>query len=327
MTKNSRGTFYVRLHVPEGTAPETREALARLLVSVASRFSFQGLEDYAVDLAAGERVLGAEREFHDLRGKGKMSSELRAYFGSRSDAVQFRALVRSVIEDLRVDAPRALVRKDWMKEWRRHYKTQILRAGGRVLRVVPAWKKAPASGLSVRIYPGQAFGTGTHATTRLCLMAAMEGWSPSVRRVLDFGAGTGVLALGAMALAASANANAAAAAGPKKRISVDAVESDPEALAQCRKNFGINRRRARFLLKMPKARYDLVLANVLAPILLSHQRALGAAVASGGRLVLSGILAKEAAAFRRAFKVRALGLHYEGTRIEGDWAAVEYTKK
>lgn len=309
-------SFYVRMKVPVGTGAETREALSRLLVGVASRFDFQGLEDWAVDLASGTKVLGAEREFYDLRTKGPMSPELNAYFGSKKGAQDFRELVGRLISDLPVAAPRPLGKKDWMKEWRRHYRTQRLEAGGHRLAVVPAWKKAPARGLSLRIYPGQAFGTGTHATTRLCLQAVMEGWHPGIGRVLDFGAGTGVLALGALALAAD----------QRQRVLVAAVESDPEALAQCRKNFRLNRRVAKFSLKQPPGKFDLIVANVLSPVLLAHRKKLVGAMSQNGKLVLSGILAAEAAKFAREF-AKGLPVRQARQLREGDWAALEFRRK
>ena len=312
-------SFYVKVELPSGAALETREALAVVLTRVASRFSFQGLEDYTVELSSGEKVLGAEREFHDLRGRGKMNDEMRVYFGKKTDGTIFGKLVKSAFEDLKIAAPRALGKKDWMKEWRKHYRTQIVREGKAALAIVPAWKKPPATPkVSVKIWPGQAFGTGTHSTTRLCLKAFLKAAPsmPTSLSLLDFGAGTGVLALGAQAWAAKAG----------MKIKAVAVESDPQALEQAGKNARLNRRELRLCLKMPKAKpYDFVFANVLAPVLLLFKKELAASVKPGGLMVLSGILATESESFRKKFAQKEL--EYLGTELEGDWAALLWRRK
>lgn len=314
----AKTSFYVRVKLPAGIALETREALSEIITRVASRFSFQGLEDWAVTLGAGEKVLGAEREFHDLRGKGTVTEEVRVYFAKKPDGVVFGRLLTSAIEDLKVSAPRALGKKDWMKEWRKHYRTQVVKEGKAALAIVPAWKKPPARPKAhVKIWPGQAFGTGTHATTRLCLQAYLREAAalPNNFKLLDFGAGTGVLALGAMALAA----------GSGQRITALAVESDPEALAQAGKNARLNRRKIELSRKLAKQkRYEFVFANVLAPVLLAFRKELAASLTPGGFLVLSGILASEVEGFASDFGQKGLELLRIDT--EGDWASVSWRR-
>lgn len=309
-------SYFVRLKLPKGTGTETREALSEILVRVASRFSFQGIEDWSVELGANEKVLGAEREFHDLRGRGQMSPEMRVYFALKADGAQFAKLVGTSFADLKVAPPAKLAPRDWMKEWRKHYKIQTVKGGRRSIRIVPAWKKAPA-GLAVKIHPGQAFGTGTHPTTRLCLQEflSLAGELPPSLRLLDFGAGTGVLALAAMAWAKS----------EKRPMKALAVESDPEGLKACGKNAKLNRLELPAKRKIPAKRvFDFVFANVLSPVLLAHREALVASLAEDGWLVLSGILAKEADQFAMQFRHPELKL----IRIsrDGDWASLLYQR-
>lgn len=310
----SKSSFYVRVKLPAGTGLETREALSEIITRVASRFSFQGLEDYAITLGAGEKVLGAEREFHDLRGRGTVSDEMRVYFGKKADGASFGKLLSSAIGDLKVGAPRELGKKDWMKEWRKHYRTQVVKENHAAIAIVPAWRKPPARPAAhVKIWPGQAFGTGTHPTTRLCLRSFLRAAPllPAKTRLLDFGAGTGVLALSAMAIAAKEG----------HVVQALAVESDPEALAQAEKNARLNRRKLGFARKLAKGkRYDFIFANVLAPVLLKFRKELGAALAEDGTLVLSGILATEAEAFAEEF--RQPGLELAQIETEGDWASL-----
>lgn len=297
-------SYFVRIPV-KGLRPEPREALSALVIRLAARFSFRGLEDWAVDLADSTKILGIEREFHDLRGKGRTSEQLVVYFGSRKDAQGFRQLLLGLVADIKISAPRRQAKRDWMKEWRKHYKAVRLREGKASLVITPAWKKAPRGVPSVRIYPGQAFGTGTHPTTRLCLRLFLR-HSAGARRILDFGAGTGILALGALAVEG-------------RGARVLAVESDPEGLAQARKNARINRATLMFSRRMRKGKYDLVFANVLAPVLVAEKRALAAAVAPGGLIILSGILRAEGAKFLRAFRTPGLRLVEELS--EGDWTS------
>lgn len=298
-----RSAYYVRLGLPAGLPREARDRFSDLVVRVAGRFSFQGLEDWSVE-APGARVLGTESEFHDLTRSGPLSREMRAYFASVADARGFARLLRSVVGDVRVSPPRRQAPRDWMKLWRRHYKTQTLREGRRSLHIVPSWKERPRKGISVRISPGQAFGTGTHPTTRLCLRLLLRHLGPEAR-VLDFGAGTGILLIAALKCGAASGA---------------AVESDATALEQCRKNARLNRVEGlRFLRSLPRGGYDLVFANVLAPVLLAHREKLLASLKPGGIIFLSGILKAEGRRFLTGFRAPGFGL--EERLEEGDWVA------
>lgn len=313
----NKSSFFVRLGLPEATEPSAREALSEILTRVASRFSFQGLEDWQVDLPSHVKVLGAEREFHDLTQSAAMNLEIRVYFEKKADAQAYGRLIKASFDEIKVYPARPLAKRDWMKEWRKFYKTQKVEAGGRTVYIVPAWKKAPKNSLSVKIHPGQAFGTGTHPTTRLCIEAFLAAWSelPEKVRLLDFGSGTGVLALVAESLAAK----------EKRQLRSVAVESDPDALVQCGKNARLNRRKVRLLRKLPKGKFDFIFANVLAPVLVKHKAELAARLAPGALVVVSGILAKEAGQFQRDFAVA--GLERLSAQIEGDWAGILYGKK
>jgi ribosomal protein L11 methyltransferase len=157
--------------------------------------------------------------------------------------------------------------------------------------VVPSWHAAPAQAARViRLDPGRAFGTGTHATTRMCLRwiarhAALE--SPLWDRVLDYGCGSGILAIGA------------ALHGARH---IDAVDIDPVAVETTRANALAN---GVFLHAAgpdaAQGRYALVLANILAaplkllaPLLCSH-------LEPGAKLVLAGILERQAEELEAAY--------------------------
>lgn len=295
-------SVFVTIDLPKNLSGEAREAFSSLVPRLAGRFSFLGMEDWSVDVK-NSRVLGVESEFHDLTKAGKVSLQMHVYFESREGAKGFARTLESVVADVKISPPKKQAPKDWMKLWRKHYKTQTLREGNESLHIVPAWKKSPAGGMSIRIYPGQAFGTGTHATTQLCLRLFLR-HGKKYKTVLDFGAGTGVLAI------------AAAKYGMKGL----AVESDPVALEQGRKNIRLNRVRIAAAKKLPAKSFDLVFANVLAPVLMAQRNALLKAVKKNGLIFLSGLLAKEARAFLKEF-IRADFALVEILE-QGDWAAI-----
>ena len=162
--------------------------------------------------------------------------------------------------------------------------------------VRPAWEPGTAgpgpAGTTIFIEPGVGFGTGLHETTRLCL-AALAAWRHAGRpcgRVLDFGSGSGILGIAAAVLGAR---------------HVDAVEIDAAVhdaiVANAARNGIADRVRVAAALPAAGPGYDLVLANIVAPVLIEHAAVLGAAVRRrpdgglAGGLVLSGLRDDEVA--------------------------------
>lgn len=161
--------------------------------------------------------------------------------------------------------------------------------------VVPTWSEAPAVPTVVRLDPGLAFGTGSHPTTRLCLM-----WLHETMRggetMLDYGCGSGILAIAAAKLAAAR---------------VTGTDVDEQALAASRANAAANDVDARFVPPdaLAAGHYDIVVANILANPLVLLAPAIAARVAPRGRLALCGILEAQAddvvAAYARWITLRA----------------------
>ena len=158
------------------------------------------------------------------------------------------------------------------------------------------------------IEPSTGFGTGHHATTRLCLRL-LQRLELRGARVLDVGTGSGVLALAAWKLGAA---------------DVVAIDNDPDALENARVNIERNGAGPSIdvicddLGSLRIQRADVVLANLTGAVLVRFAEELQSLAVEGGYLLLSGFAPQDAAVVRAAFKA----LHQIEESVEGDWAAI-----
>lgn len=166
--------------------------------------------------------------------------------------------------------------RPWEREWLRYF--QPMRFGDR-LHVYPTdWPDPPPPGaIVVRLDPGLAFGTGTHATTALCLrMIDAIDWGG--RTMIDYGCGSGILSIAALRLGAR---------------SAVAVDIDPQALCalddNARRN-GVSDKIIAHGVDVDLTPADCVIANILAGPLIDLAPRLAQACRPGGILILSGIL-------------------------------------
>lgn len=196
---------------------------------------------------------------------------------------------------------------DWHERWREFHRpvTIAAPAGGRPVTIRPPWAE-PSAGdaLDVVIDPGQAFGTGAHATTRLCLELLLE--LPASGPLLDLGCGSGVLAIVAARLGFAP---------------VSACDFDPLAVQAARENAVANGAAVtverRDLRRDPLPFAPTVAANLLRPLLLTYA---GRLEAPPPRLVVSGLLVEELDELSGAFSAR--GLEEIARRTAGDWGAL-----
>lgn len=194
--------------------------------------------------------------------------------------------------------------EDWVRRSQAQF--EPLRLGER-LWIGPTWCEPPAGVAAiVRLDPGLAFGTGSHATTKLVL-GFLARTIKGGERVLDYGCGSGILAIAAAKLGASP---------------VDAVDIDPDAVSTAAANAAANGVAMRTSLPegLPPAQYDVVVSNILAQPLIVLAPLLAERTARGGAVALSGVLASQAvevlAAYAPFFDARSVD--------EGDgWVLIE----
>lgn len=177
--------------------------------------------------------------------------------------------------------------------------------------IVPSWRTPPEAGaVNLMLDPGLAFGTGSHATTRLCLRW-LESRIAGGETVLDYGCGSGILAIAALKLGAS------------RAVGID-IDSD--AVAAARANARRNGVAGEFLERGPPLTLtaDLVVANILANSLRVLAPILTERCRRGGQIALSGILADQVAEVERCY---APWIAFTPPEEEEGWVCLSGTRQ
>lgn len=167
---------------------------------------------------------------------------------------------------------------DWSKKWKEHWKPSKI---SEKIVICPTWEKydVKENEIIVNIDPGNAFGTGTHATTQLCVRAC-EKYMEQNSVIADVGCGTGILAICAMKLGAK---------------DADAVDNDPIAVETAMINAKVNNEltidfKTATSDDLLSNKYDFVFANILHNVLAEIMSDLKRIMKIGAKIVLSGIL-------------------------------------
>lgn len=181
-----------------------------------------------------------------------------------------------------------LKENDWATSWQKYYKP--LPVGEKIF-VVPEWEKdsrLPEGKVPVWLNPGLTFGTGSHASTQLCLEGVEQAVQPG-DRVLDLGCGSGILSIAALCLGAGYAA---------------AVDIDPKAVDVAYENAALNNiGRDRYLVRagnvltdkglvseLAQKKYQVVLANIVADVIIPLSAFAGDFMEPGGYFICSGII-------------------------------------
>ncbi len=293
---------------------ESKDLATALLIAAGS----PGVQEETVDTSAGKLVSHSlwEDETREDEDTSPVKA-LKAYLPAGDEAA-----LKTVKADLgRIGwslETSFLKDTDWSEKWKKGLKPIKVKYRGSSVIVKPTWhklKRAPGE-IMIDIDPGMAFGTGGHATTKMCLKAILRLAKgrrlPKGPSILDVGTGTGVLAIAAVKL------------GFKKAVGTDI---DKVAVKVARKNAGLNRTKlsltAKDLSGVP-GKYDLVAANILAGELTRLSGLLKDKMKPGGFLILSGILETEKASIEAAFT--AIGLEKAFSLAEKEWVALAFGK-
>ena len=203
---------------------------------------------------------------------------------------------------------------DWENSWKQYYKPMEI--GDRLL-VIPQWETADPKGrVPLILDPGLTFGTGSHATTRLCL-TALEKAVRGGERVLDLGCGSGILSIAALRLGAA---------------EATAVDIDDKCLTVAYDNAALNGiGKDTYTVKVGNVLteeamraelgggYQIVLANIVADVIIGLAPMVRSMMAEGGLFLCSGII--DTRAEEVADKLRAAGLEIVESRTSEGWYA------
>ena len=275
-----------------------------------------GTEDDAAAILVAYGALGCEVKQIKRLTRGRMRSQrrilLRAYFGRITQAVihrlQEKLQAAGMLANGATPEHQVLVDPGWATMWQARFTP--LPVGRRLLIVPPWWRDADCERVPVVIRPGQAFGTGHHPSTSGTL-SAIERLCETlqIRRALDVGTGSGILAIAMVKLGVA---------------EVIAIDTDAAALANAKENARLNRVSANVEfstapLSSLSGRFGLVVSNILSSTLVRLAPELTARIRRRGHLVLSGILNREANCVADAY---ANDLKCIGNCIHGAWTTL-----
>ena len=217
-----------------------------------------------------------------LSEKYKGISRLKLYI---NDDEEGSALLKSVLA-MWPDAETSSVQdSDWENNWKEFYKPIEI---GKRLVVVPQWEDIPSDGrVPLILDPGLIFGTGSHATTRMCL-EAIEQADMAGKKVLDLGCGSGILGIGALVLGAESN----------RGVDIDPKAPDVAMANAALNSIGEDKMKVyagditadRALINNLGTGYDIVLANIVADVILSITPHVRKFMAEDARYICSGII-------------------------------------
>lgn len=263
--------------------------------------------------------------------------QVRGYLRAQrgwEDKLRHVEVAASLLGQLRRVGPvhyRLLAEEDWSTSWKQHYHPLVI--GKRVV-VKPSWEdcQLEPGQVVVELDPGMAFGTGLHPTTQLCLRQLEQYVKPGAS-VLDVGTGSGILAIAACRLGAS---------------TVLAVDTDPVAVEAATNNVAHNGLQSCIVVKQGSvplsteseepvtvrdqqdvspnapARFDLVVANIVATVICELADDLVHCLRPSGVLIVSGIIADKADMV--AATLRNVGVGSQSREQMGDWITIVGTR-
>ncbi|MCD8212288.1 MAG: 50S ribosomal protein L11 methyltransferase [Oscillospiraceae bacterium] len=289
---------------------------ARLSANGADQLIIEDEKDFQRFLAENHQYWDYVDE--DLLRQMKGAARVRFYVPDSPDGRSLLAQYTDGLENY--DIHSKVVRdEDWSTSWLQFYKPIPV---GHRLQIVPEWERdvpVPAGRTPVLLDPGLAFGTGSHASTQLCLELLEQVVEPG-DRILDLGCGSGILSLSALCLGGD---------------SADAVDIDPKAVESARRNAELNRigpDRYRVyagdILTDPDLKelldsfspYRLILANIVADVIIDLAPLAAGWLDAGALFLCSGILRPRLPEVMSAVTRAGLTVRQQSER--DDWCAL-----
>ena len=269
------------------------ETTADTLDSVAARLTMNGVNGLVLEEEGDfRRFLEENRQYWDYVDENlleRMKGVCRVKFYVTDDADGRAQLERWMAG---IDLPyttAVLGENDWAHSWQKYYKPMEV---GERLYIVPEWEREttpiPEGRTALYLNPGLTFGTGSHASTQLCL-AGVEQYTQPGGRVLDLGCGSGILSIAALRLGAA---------------EAVAVDIDPKAVGVAYENAEMNdigKDRYRVLAgdvlsdgklvdELAEQKYELVLANIVADVIIPLSAQVHRFLTPDGVFLCSGII-------------------------------------
>ena len=210
--------------------------------------------------------------------------------------------------------------EDWSLSWKKSWKPDPV---GKLILILPAWLDVPEKYLERKIIlldPGSAFGTGSHPSTRLCI-EALDNDPPVGKTIADLGCGSGILSLTALKL------------GAKRAFSVD---TDSLAISATKINSFLNDVPEHLLnvslgslkeleVNIPETKIDLLLCNILSPVIKSLGPDFAKIIGYKGKVILSGLLVGQIKEIQEFFL--PLGWEVLDIQTKDQWALMLLTLK
>ena len=238
----------------------------------------------------------------------------KIFYDARENLIE-KGFTEEELGSWSIDAKK-VVNQDWSKKWKEHWRPT--RASEHVV-ICPSWEDYALKKDEILIHldPGSAFGTGTHATTQLCIQAIEKYMKPG-DFVADIGTGSGILAIAALKCGASR------AVGIDNDPLVIDVAMDNAQVNNVLNKIELKHETADELLKTHSEEFDFVAANILHNVLAEIMGDLKALMKNGAYMVLSGILDEKKQVVFEA--IEAHGLHTVETLKQENWIAIVVQK-
>lgn len=299
----------IKLKIPTARAEEAA-GIANMVVPYGLYLEdYSDLEQQAVEIAHIDLI------DEELLQKNRDEAIIHLYLPSNENARESLSFLKERFEAVHIPFQAdtdTVDPKDFENNWKKYFKSTEI---GRGLCICPSWEQYnnKENRKVLKIDPGAAFGTGTHATTAMCLALLDQFITPN-QTVLDIGCGSGILSIAAVLL------------GAERATGIDI---DPVAVKVARENAALNglSEKTEFLVgnlnEKITSRYSVVCANIVADVIMALAPDVPGLLAPGGRFLCSGIIDSRAEEVRAAL-LRA-GLQITNTVTESNWVAFAAT--